>query len=194
MKAYSEFSTPQIGEIIFVRKSIGKLNTYLFTISFALFFTILPLVFIQNVYSINFKEGYLIFIPFILFSCILILFKKELNNNEDEIKFVRFHENYLVIDYEKLSLNIDYIEIDYFIFENKVDKEDGKIKIKFNKNSQLYNRFKNSGSNDLYIINKDFAKTKRNVDLINFLQRKINKLKSNIEMDNEYSNLFYDYF
>ena len=190
MDAYSEFTIPQNDQLILINKNYNKFYEYLIRSSLAFIITLIPLFLFKYKLNFDFTNGYSIYLPILFFILIFYLFIK---NATEEIKSVKYFEDYLSIEFGKVNIKVEYSEIDYFSFENRIDKSDGRVKIIFNKNSQFYSVFKKIGSNDLSILNNDFIKTKGNVDLINFLHNKINneKIKRNI---NSESFFIYDYF
>lgn len=182
MKAYSEFSIPQNGELIFINRNYNKFYKYLFRIIFTLFPTLLILLLIHNKFEISLNNSYVLLFLLVIFSLFYLLF---FFKSEYDIKYVKYYDEYLLFVFENAENKVKFYEIDFFDFENRIDKSDGKVTIYFNKISQLYNRYNRIGCSDLYIINNDFVKTKINVDLINFLHSKIDssKLANSIKND-----------
>lgn len=189
MKAYSEFTIPQNGQLILLNKNYNKFYEYLFRSGLSFFITLFPLLFLKYKFQFDFTNGYSIYLPILFFVLIYyFLFK----NANEEIKSVKYFEDYLSIKFGNANIKVEYSEINFFSFDNKIDKSDGRVKIFFNENSQLYNVFKKIGSNDLFILNDDLIKVKGNVDLINFLHNKIKdeKIKRNLNTDSFFE---YDY-
>ena len=174
MKPYSDFIKPKNGDIFLEKdkKVLSRFWSFMFNTFLVLFITFIPFFFISDKFGINFKEGYYIFIPIIVFSYIFSVFS-EMNYSmrNEEINNVKYYDTYFELEIGKIDLKISYSEISFFSLENR---NEGIVKIYFNKNSQLYRKYKNLGSNELILVNNDFAKSVNNATLLNYLHTLIN--------------------
>lgn len=193
MKAFSDFKEPKNGDIILVKdkKVLNRFWIFTFSTFLALFITIIPIIFISDKFNFNFKEGYYILLPLIVFSYLLSFFiEMNFSMKNEEINKVKYFNTYFELEIGKIDLRISYSEISFFSLENK---NEGIVKIYFNKNSQLFRKFKNLGSNELILVNNDFVKSVNNVDLLNFLHMQINIYNVENNIPNDYINIKYSY-
>ena len=191
MKPYSDFIKPKNGDIFLEKdkKVLSRFWSFMFNTFLVLFITFIPFFFISDKFGINFKEGYYIFIPIIVFSYIFSVFS-EMNYSmrNEEINNVKYYDTYFELEIGKIDLKISYSEISFFSLENR---NEGIVKIYFNKNSQLYRKYKNLGSNELILVNNDFAKSVNNATLLNYLHTLINIYNVENKIPNDYIDIKY---
>ena len=106
----------------------------------------------------------------------------------EEINNVKYYDTYFELEIGKIDLKISYSEISFFSLENR---NEGIVKIYFNKNSQLYRKYKNLGSNELILVNNDFAKSVNNATLLNYLHTLINIYNVENKIPNDYIDIKY---
>ena len=191
MKPYSDFIKPKNGDIFLEKdkKVLSRFWSFMFNTFLVLFINFIPFFFISDKFGINFKEGYYIFIPIIVFSYIFSVFS-EMNYSmrNEEINNVKYYDTYFELEIGKIDLKISYSEISFFSLENR---NEGIVKIYFNKNSQLYRKYKNLGSNELILVNNDFAKSVNNATLLNYLHTLINIYNVENKIPNDYIDIKY---